>query len=216
MKKLFFAFVFVALVGSMAFAAPKKVRGGNGNGGADKIGVYAGYPFGLSYSHEFDALMELDLLVAYNYWWAWHTVKVQAGVLFTVYDPVLSGLGNQKCPLSIGPVIGGSISFGKWVGSTGLLFGYSYLSGEESKTRIMSGSIDILAPLRWELNFGKVPDFNMFIEAALIGLAIRFNKVYSWDLNSSGKYEVKSKTVIRPGYTTRFGIGLRYRIPNKK
>ncbi len=215
MKKLFFVIIFVVLAGSMVFAAPatKAAKGGNGNGGADKIGGYLGYPLGLSYSHEFNDFVELDLVAAYNYFWTWHSVKLQMGALFTVFDPVLSGVGNQHCPLTVGPVIGGRISFGRY--GFGGLWGYGYT---DDKTRLMGGSIDILAPLRWEINFKDVPDFNLFIEAAPIGMAIRFIRNYDiTGFDASGNPIVENtKTSVGVGYTCRYGLGLRYRIPNKK
>ena len=60
MKKLLFVGVFAILVGTLCFAGNGS---DNGNGGADKIGAYVGWPFGLSYSHEFNDLVGIkDIL----------------------------------------------------------------------------------------------------------------------------------------------------------
>ncbi|WP_252722378.1 hypothetical protein [Treponema medium] len=66
MKKLLFISMFVILASSFTFAEAKSTGGGNGNGGKDKIGGYIGSPFGLSYSHEFNDLVELDLVAGYS------------------------------------------------------------------------------------------------------------------------------------------------------
>ena len=146
-------------MGVLCFAAPNTAKGGNGNGGKDKIGAYVGWPIGLSYSHE-----------------------------FTVFDPILKGLGNQKCPLSLGPVLGTSLEF---------------LLGE------LRGSLAILLPLRWEMNFGDKPAFNVFFDFAPLGFSLNFYKEYNPENDTY-------KTKVAPGYEFRLGVGLRYRIPNKK
>ena len=182
MKKLLFISMFAVLASSLTFAATKGSNGGDGNGGKDKIGGYIGYPFGLSYSHEFNDLIELDLVAGYsNVLFLQHHFNIQLGALFTVFDPVLSGLGDQHCPLSVGPVIGGS-----------------FITG----TSYRGGSISFLLPIRWELNFGNIPDFNIFIDWAPLGISVNFSQ----SGNTSYTY---------PWYATRGGIGLRYRIPAK-
>ena len=186
MKKLLFISMFAILASSLTFAAAK--GGGNGNGGKDKIGGYVGSPFGLSYSHEFNDLIELDLVAGYSGLWRYHRLDVQIGALFTVFDPVLSGLGNQHCPLSLGPVLGGSVDFYPYYGYHG-----------EPKT-LIGGSIYLLLPVRWEINFGNIPAFNLFIDWSPLGLSVNFPPKDSyWD------------TYV--WYATRFGVGLRYRIP---
>ena len=188
MKKLLFISMFAILASSLTFAAAK--GGGNGNGGKDKIGGYVGSPFGLSYSHEFNDLIELDLVAGYSGLWRYHRLDVQIGALFTVFDPVLSGLGNQHCPLSLGPVLGGSVDF----------YRYYYPYYGESKT-LIGGSIYLLLPVRWEINFGNIPAFNLFIDWSPLGLSVNFPpKDYYY-----------SDTYVY--YATRFGVGLRYRIP---
>ena len=190
MKKLLFISMFALLASSFTFAAAKGTSGGNGNGGKDKIGGYIGSPFGLSYSHEFNDLVEFDLVAGYSGLFSWNHIDIQLGALFTVWDPVLSGLGNQHCPLSLGPVIGGSFDF----------YTVPYYGGTYK-----GGSIYVLLPVRWELNFGNIPDFNIFIDWAPVGVSINFHPDY---------YDGRIHTSV--WYATRFGIGLRYRIPGKK
>ncbi|AIW89322.1 MULTISPECIES: hypothetical protein [unclassified Treponema] len=190
MKKLLFISMFALLASSFTFAAAKGTGGGNGNGGKDKIGGYIGSPFGLSYSHEFNDLVEFDLVAGYSGLFSWNHIDIQLGALFTVWDPVLSGLGNQHCPLSLGPVIGGSFDF----------YTVPYYGGTYK-----GGSIYVLLPVRWELNFGNIPDFNIFLDWAPVGVSINFHPDY---------YDGRIHTSV--WYATRFGIGLRYRIPGKK
>lgn len=182
MKKLFFISMFAILASSFTFAAAKSTGGGNGNGGKDKIGGYIGSPFGLSYSHEFNDLVEFDLVFGYSGLFRYNSIDLQLGVLFTVFDPVLSGLGDQHCPLSLGPVIGGSFDF--------------YTVPYFEKT-YKGGSIYLLLPVRWEINFENIPAFNLFIDWSPLGLSVNF-------------HPDRDPYVY---YATRFGIGLRYRIP---
>ena len=213
MKKLLFISMFAILVSSLTFAEAKDTGGDNGNGGKDKIGGYIGSPFGLSYSHEFNDLVELDLVVGYSGLWRHHSLDVQIGALFTVFDPVLSGLGNQHCPLSLGPVLGGSINFVEYTyykyTSTG------FYDGVWTTETLLGGSIYILLPIRWEVNFGNIPDFNIFIDWAPVGVAVDFEPYREYKILSGDIiYKTKQHTYWR--YDTRFGVGLRYRIPNKK
>lgn len=217
MKKLFFIVMFALLASSLTFAAAKgtgkKSAGdGNGNGGIDKIGGYVGSPFGLSYSHEFNDLVELDLVAGYSGLWLYNSLDVQIGALFTVFDPVIPGLGNQHCPLSLGPVLGGSVDFVKYPvlkkTSSGLWFDEETLVG---------GSISLLLPIRWEINFGNIPDFNLFIDLAPVGITMRLVPYKTFDsYTSSGDFVYKKGVTTAWHYDTRFGIGLRYRIPGKK
>lgn len=174
MKKFLFVGLFAIAASSLTFAAAK---GGNGNGGKDKIGGYLGWPVGVSYSHEFNDLVELDLVAGFGgaYYYG-NRLTAQLGALFTVFDPVISGLGNQHCPLSIGPALGVNFNF---VYNT-FVPGFS-----------------LLCPLRWEMNFGSMPNFNLFIDASFIGVEFNF-----WE---GGTFT---------HFTNRFGIGLRYRIPS--
>ncbi len=194
MKKLFFVGVFAILVSTLCFAGKGS---DNGNGGADKIGGYVGWPiFGLSYSHEFNDLVELDLLAGYSRFFLSHRLDFQIGALFTVFDPVLPGLGNQKCPLSLGPVVGFNVT-----SVNTILLGTYY-----------SGGISLLLPIRWEMNFGNIPDFNLFFDVAPVGMNVQFAKTI--DVDSEGNRRTKITPAV--GYFFRAGIGLRYRIPSKK
>ena len=189
MKKIFFVVMFALLASSLTFAAAKgtgkkSAGGGNGNGGIDKIGGYVGSPFGLSYSHEFNDLVELDLVAGYSGLWRYHSLDIQIGALFTVFDPVISGLGDQHCPLSLGPVLGGSVDFVKY---PVLKKTSSGLSLDEET--LVGGSISLLLPIRWEINFDNIPDFNLFIDLAPVGITMRlvpYKTFYSY--TSSGDF----------------------------
>lgn len=193
MKKLLFVVLFIAVANIVCFAASDKGNAGsNGNGGADKIGAYIGWPVGLSYSHEFNELVELDLLFGYNGFYLIHNINLQLGALFTVFDPVLADLGNQKCPLSLGPVIGGAVR----------------IVNSYYRDTYTDGSLYLLLPIRWEMNFGDIPDFNIFIDVAPVGVSLNFIKL----TDENGKERIRTIA----GYAFRAGVGLRYRIPNKK
>ncbi|MGI5089612.1 hypothetical protein [Treponema sp. OMZ 805] len=150
MKKIFFVVMFALLASSLIFAAAKDtnkkgVSGGNGNGGVDKIGGWVGLPFmGLTYSHEFNDLIEFDLLAGSTGipFYA-RRLNIRGGVLFTVWEPVING---QKCPLTIGPALELSSFFSLFIPS--------------------SFDISVLCPIRWEVNFENIPAFNLFIEVA--------------------------------------------------
>lgn len=145
---------------------------GNGNGGKSKVGGYIGWPNGFNFSHEFTDLVELDMLVGWNgYGFGWGGLTLQFAALFTVYEPTID---TQICPLSIGPALGLT---GDFVFSNSL-------------------SLDIFVPLRWEVNFKDLPDFNLFIE---YGPGVSF-------------YLSGGPTVAT--FNSRGGLGLRYRIPN--
>ena len=175
MKKFLFVGFFAIFTSSLIFAA---AQGGNGNGGKNKIGGYIGWPIGLSYSHEFNDLVELDLVAAFGgyYYYYGSRLAVHVGALFTVFDPVISGLGNQHCPLSVGPALGINLNF----------FSNTVIPG-----------FSILCPVRWEINFADIPDFNLFIDVSPIGIEFNF---------PGGGY-------VGTHFTSRLGVGLRYRIP---
>ncbi len=190
-KKVVLVLTLFFMVGALAFAAPSKGKAKGGEG-KDKIGGYIGYPIGLSYGHEFNDLVELDLVAGFSYYYYTSRLDIQVGALFTVFDPVVEGLGGKKCPLSIGPVIGGSFFF------------YNSSVYAES-AGFGGGAIKILVPLRWEMNFGDVPNLNVFIDWSPLGLGIYMDRRY---------YSVESKIKPRVWYASRGGIGIRYRIPN--
>lgn len=159
---------------TLVFCTALSAHAAYGNGGKNKVGAYVGWPTGFSYSHEFNKV-ELDLMVAWNGYATYkHGIgglNIHLGALFTVYNPVLDG---QNCPLKIGPVAG---------------FSGDFIWGK-------TGALTLFAPLRWDVNFKKAPDFNLFLD---LGPGVGF---YLYN---------------GPGiayFTGRAGVGLRYRIPN--
>ena len=189
MKKLLFISMFAILASSLTFAAAK--GGGNGNGGKDKIGGYVGSPFGLSYSHEFNDLMEFDLLIgSTGIPFMSRQVSIRTGLLFTVWEPVIDG---QKCPLTIGP----AVDISSW-----MIF-----------YEPISIGVTLLCPIRWEVNFRRTPAFNLFIEAApAIGFSYALTDTKYGVLSLHNK-QINDKIAI--SWVPHIGLGLRYRIPNK-
>lgn len=150
MKKILIVFFCMMMVSANIFA--QSDLSGNGNDGKDKLGAWGGIPFiGLSYSHEFNDLMELDLLVGvFGLPLLNRQINIRTGLLFTIWEPVING---QKCPLTIGP----AVDINSWV----LFF------------KPISIGVKVLCPIRWEVNFQSAPSFNLFVEAAP---AIGFDK----------------------------------------
>lgn len=56
-KKILMVCLLAMMASGTAFSSSK-----------DKLGAYIGWPLGLSYSHEFTDLVELDLVAAYSGW----------------------------------------------------------------------------------------------------------------------------------------------------
>jgi hypothetical protein len=81
--------MFALLASSFTFAAAKGTGGGNGNGGKDKIGGYIGSPFGLSYSHEFNDLVEFDLVFGYSGLFRYNSIDLQLAPCLIRYYQVL-------------------------------------------------------------------------------------------------------------------------------
>lgn len=195
MKKLLAVFFCLSLISSTIFAE-SDLSNGNGNGGKNKIGAWLGVPFiGLSYSHEINNFMEFDLLAGSTGtpFFA-RIVNIRSGLLFTVWEPVIKG---QNCPLTIGP----AIDINSWM------------------TVYMPASIGIslLCPIRWEVNFEKVPAFNLFIEAApAIGFSYYFgDRNHSFALNNESKwFNKKINDQMSINWIPHIGLGLRYRIQN--
>jgi len=186
MKKILIVFFCMIIVSTNIFA--QSDLQGNGNGGKDKIGGWLGFPIvGLSYSHEFNDLMEFDLLVGVTGLPVIaRQLNIRSGVLFTVWDPVLKG---QKCPLTIGAALDIN-SYMVFVKPTSI-------------------GMSLVFPIRWEINFGKVPKFNMFIEAApLIGFSYSSSGVGLVVKAINDKWSIN--------FIPQFGLGLRARLPNKK
>lgn len=191
MKKISIFFFCMMMVSANIFAQ-SDLRG-NGNGGKDKIGGWVGFPFiGLSYSHEFNDLMEFDLLIgSTGIPFMSRQVSIRTGLLFTVWEPVIDG---QKCPLTIGP----AIDINSW-----MIF-----------YEPISIGVTLLCPIRWEVNFRRTPAFNLFIEAApAIGFSYALTDTKYGVLSLHNK-QINDKIAI--SWVPHIGLGLRYRIPNKK
>ncbi len=110
-------------------------------GGRHKIGGYIGYPTGLSYGYEFNDLIEIDLLFATSF----GGMHIGLAPLFTVYEPEIDGM---ICPLTIGPALG---------------YGFAWGFGPTIGVAI-AHSIELAVPVRWEVNFKDVKNFNLFVE----------------------------------------------------
>lgn len=143
MKKKFLLICLLVLTASGTVFASSK----------DKLGAYIGWPLGLSYSHEFTDLVELDLIAAYNGFLSGRGgLNVYLGALFTLVDGSVDG---NPWALTLGPSVGGTIGF----------IGGVY------------GGLDILADLRWEIDIREVKGFNIFIDFAP-GLMVPFKSEY--------------------------------------
>lgn len=158
MKKKFLVVCFLLFAASGTLFASSK----------DKLGAYIGWPLGLSYSHEFTDLVELDLVAAYNGWASGvGGLTVHLGALFTLLDGAVDG---HPWALTFGPAIGTTLGF--WGG--------------------FWGGLDILADLRWEIDIKNVKGFNIFVDFAP-GVVVIF------------------RDGVGAGFTSRGGVGLRYR-----
>lgn len=132
MKKKFLVVCFLLFAASGTLFASSK----------DKLGAYIGWPLGLSYSHEFTDLVELDLVAAYSGWGAGvGGLNIYLGAQFTMLDGAIDG---HPWALTFGPAIGTTLGF--WGG--------------------FWGSFDVLADLRWEIDIKNVKGFNIFVDFA--------------------------------------------------
>ena len=174
MKKIV-VLVFMLCIASTAVFAEN-------HAGADKIGVYLGFPnIGLSYSHNFTKEAQLDLVAAV------HFIPTDAGLglgvsadlgfLYSVWEPNVGGVG---CPLELG----GGIGIAPWWAPTNK---YGAIGGINFK---------IFGDIRWEVFFRSLPKFNLFLDFAP-GVYLG---VYHFDKNHWG------------GFSYRGGLGLRYQI----
>lgn len=198
MKKLLAFFFCAVLISQNIFTESNDLSNGNGNGGKDKIGAWLGVPFiGLSYSHEFNDLIEFDLLIgSTGIPLIARIVNIRSALLFTVWEPVIKG---QNCPLTIGTAID--------INSWAVLY------------KPASIGVAVLFPIRWEVNFEKISAFNLFIEAApAIGFTYYYGeRNHSFAPNNeSGLFKKTINDQISIDWIPHIGLGLRYRIPNKK
>ncbi|UTC74032.1 hypothetical protein E4O03_07150 [Treponema sp. OMZ 792] len=69
--------------------------------------------------------------------------------------------------------------------------------------------MSLVCPIRWEINFGKVPKFNMFIEVAPV-IGFSYSPYGMWLIVKP----VNDKLSI--DFIPQFSIDLRARLPNKK
>ncbi|UTY25735.1 hypothetical protein [Treponema denticola] len=199
MKKISIFFFCMMMVSANIFA--QSDLQGNGNGGKDKLGAWVGFPFiGLSYSHEFNDLMELDLLAGLTgVPFIVRNLNIRTGLLFTVWEPVING---QKCPITIGSAV--DINIGLIAKPT---------APEFTLYKPTNIGVKILCPIRWEVNFQSAPSFNLFIEAApAIGFSYYFSDM-SGTTNGLLQKWINNRMAIE--FIPHIGLGLRYRIPNK-
>ena len=123
-------------------------------------------------------------------------MNIRSALLFTVWEPVIKG---QNCPLTIGTAID--------INSWAVLY------------KPASIGVAVLFPIRWEVNFEKISAFNLFIEAApAIGFTYYYGeRNHSFAPNNeSGLFKKKINDQISIDWIPHIGLGLRYRIPNKK
>ncbi|MEL3909056.1 MAG: hypothetical protein P1P64_08650 [Treponemataceae bacterium] len=174
MKK-FFIGIFALLFASQILVAQNR-------DGLNKIGGYVGWPIGLSYSHNFTKVDQIDLVASFAIPYT-HSFGFRAdvGYLRSVFEPVVGGV---ECPLEVG---GG-------VGIIPIWYNTRYVDSYGnviSKPAFVLG-MNIFADLRWEVFFSNVPNFNLFLDFAP-GVGLSFHK---------------HATIADFSY--RAGVGLRY------
>ena len=139
MKKIFVAFYFLlaTCISFQVFADNKA--------GTNKLGGVIGIPIGLSFSHNFTTVDQIDLTVGLfpgllgHYYGNYFGGDIALGYLRTVVQPNING---SVCPFEIG----GGISF------TGGVF-----------TRWVS-FMTFYFDMRWEIFFTSAPKFTMFLD----------------------------------------------------
>ncbi len=139
MKKVFVAFCFL-LAMSISFQAFAENKAG-----INKLGGIIGVPIGLSFSHNFTTLDQIDLtvglfpgLLGHNYG-RYFGGDIALGYLRTVAQPNVNG---AVCPFEIG----GGVSFTGGVFSRWVSF------------------LTVYFDMRWEIFFSSTPKFNMFLD----------------------------------------------------
>ena len=143
MKKVFIISCFLFLLSSFSF----QVFADN-KAGTNKIGGLLGMPIGLSFSHNFTTVDQIDLtvgffpgyfIVGHGYYRPHYGIDIALGYLRSVAQP---NLGGAVCPFEIG----GGISF-----TSPLLGNYS-------------AYFTVYFDMRWEFFFPDTPKFNLFLD----------------------------------------------------
>ncbi|MGF7108770.1 hypothetical protein [Treponema pedis] len=124
--------------------------------GTNKIGVYAGYPFGISFSHNFTKKDQLDIQAAPNMRFIIKNNDsyfhfggdFYIGYLRSVAEPIIRG---AVCPFEIGAGIG-------------LFPGVEQTYPDKSKN--FAFYVGTFFDLRWEVFFTNVPKFSLFLDFA--------------------------------------------------
>ena len=141
MKKLFILSCFLLLFSSFSLFADNKA-------GTNKIGGLVGMPIGLSFSHNFTTVDQIDLtvgvfpgyfLIGHSYYRPHYGIDIALGYLRSVAQP---NLGGAVCPFEIG----GGISF------TGVMLG-GY-----------NAHFTAYFDMRWEFFFKETQKFNLFLD----------------------------------------------------
>lgn len=139
MKK-FFAVSFFLLATGFCFRAFA-----DNKAGINKLGGIIGIPIGLSFSHNFTTLDQIDLTVGLfpgllgGHYGRYFGGDIALGYLRTVAEPNVNG---SVCPFEIG----GGISF-----TGALLYGWA-------------SWMTVYFDMRWEIFFTSAPKFNMFLD----------------------------------------------------
>lgn len=173
MKKSFFIFVLSVIFTYALFAenAP----------GTNKLGIYFGYPLGISFSHNFTRKDQLDISAAYTFGfpgpYLFQGLDIYAGYLRSVYEP---NVGGVLCPLEIGGGLGAAVVQEQTYPNSG---------------RNVAAYLGLFVDVRWEMFFKNAPKFNLFFD---IAPGVFFNPT----ANKYNRY--------RALFMVRGGIGFRY------
>ncbi len=173
MKKSFFIFVLSLIFTCVLFAenAP----------GTSKLGIYLGYPAGISFSHNFTRKDQLDISAAYTLGfpgsYLFQGLDLYIGYLRSIYEP---NVGGAICPLEIGGGLGTAVVQEQTYPNNG---------------RNMAAYLGVFLDLRWEVFFKNAPKFNLFFD---IAPGVFFN----FTANKYNRYLAL--------FTGRGGIGFRY------
>lgn len=159
MKKSVFILIAAAIVLNQLVYAENK-------SGTNKLGVYMGYPFGVSFSHNFTQKDQLDIQAAgiagfpvkNNTSYIYTGGDFYVGYLRSAAEPIIQGVA---CPIEVG----GGISFAPVMEQT-------YPNESRNFTVYIGAFFDV----RWEIFFAKVPHLNLFLD---ISPGVYFNPTAS-------------------------------------